>query len=180
MARATVRAAILVENMYQEMEVWYPIFRFKEIGAQVTVFGPERAKYTSKLGYPVQADAPASDARADDFDVVVVPGGFAPDLMRVCKPMVSFVREMNERGKLVAAICHGTWLLVSAGALKGRKATGAPSLVDDIVNSGGTYVDQDVVLDRNLVTSRKPADIPAFSAAILQALSDRVAAASTH
>lgn len=173
MAHATPRVAILVENLYQEMEVWYPIFRFQEAGAKVTIFGPEKTRYTSKLGYPVQADEAASAARAADFDVVVVPGGFAPDLMRTCKPMVSFVREMHEQGKIVAAICHGTWLLASAGALKGRRATGAPSIVDDICNAGGSYDDAEVVRDGNLITSRKPADIPAFSAAILHAVSDQ-------
>jgi len=176
MARSQPRAAILVENLYQEMEVWYPIFRLQEAGAKVTIVGPEQAKYTSKLGYPVQADLAAAEARASDFDLVVVPGGFAPDLMRLCKPMVSLVGEMHAQGKIVAAICHGTWLLASAGALKGRRATGAPSIVDDIRNAGGQYVDEAVVCDGNLVTSRKPADIPAFSAGILHALGDRFGA----
>lgn len=173
MAKAKTRVAILVENMYQEMEVWYPIYRMQEAGAAVTIFGPEKTKYNSKLGYPVQADAAASEARAENFDVVIVPGGFAPDLMRVCKPMIGFVEEMHKAGKVVAAICHGTWILVSAGALKGRRATGAPSIADDIRNAGGMYEDSEVVRDGNLITSRKPADIPAFTAAILQAASDQ-------
>lgn len=171
MPNAKPRVAILVENLYQEMEVWYPIFRFREAGAKVTILGPEKARYTSKLGYPVQADAAVAEGRAEDFDAVIVPGGFAPDLMRTCKPLVAFVREMNEQRKIVAAICHGTWILASACALKGRRATGAPSIADDIRNAGGIYVDEEVVRDGHLVTSRKPADIPAFSAEILRALS---------
>lgn len=173
MAKNGPRVAILVENMYQEMEVWYPIFRFQEAGAKVTIFGPEKAKYTSKLGYPCQADAAAETARAEDFDVVIVPGGFAPDLMRLCKPMISFVREMSAQGKIVGAICHGTWILVSAGILKDRRATGAPSIADDITNAGGRYEDLDVIRDGHIITSRKPADIPAFSAALVQAVAER-------
>lgn len=173
MAKVAPRVAVLVENMYQEMEVWYPIYRFRELGAKVTVFGPEKARYTSKLGYACQADAAASEARAGDFDVVIVPGGFAPDLMRLCKPMISFVKQMSQEGKIVAAICHGTWILVSAGVLRGRRATGAPSIADDISNAGGQYEDAEVVRDGNLITSRKPADIPAFTAAIVEALSDQ-------
>lgn len=173
MAHSSPRVAILVENLYQEMEVWYPVFRFKEAGAKVTVVGPEKSKYASKLGYPIESDIAASDARAEDFDAVIVPGGFAPDLMRVCRPLVSFVRDMHADNKIVASICHGTWILASAGVLSGRRATGAPSIADDIRNAGGAYEDAEVVRDGSIITSRKPADIPAFSSAIMEALSER-------
>jgi protease I len=173
MSQGKLRVAILVENKYQEMEVWYPIFRFQETGAVVTIIGPDIGKYTSKLGYPVASERAAADARPADFDVVVIPGGFAPDLMRLCKPMVSFVRQMHDEGRIVAAICHGSWLLASADIIRGKRVTGAPSIVDDLRNAGGVYEDRDVVRDGNLISSRKPADIPAFSAAILKAVAER-------
>ncbi|NPC59130.1 type 1 glutamine amidotransferase domain-containing protein [Caenimonas soli] len=173
MSQRKLRVAILVENMHQEMEVWYPIYRFQEANAVVTVIGPDVGKYTSKLGYPVASELAAADAKASHFDVIVIPGGFAPDLMRLCKPMVSLVREMHEQGRIVAAICHGSWLLASADIIRGKRVTGAPSIVDDLRNAGGLYEDCEVVRDGNLISSRKPADIPAFSAAILQAVAER-------
>lgn len=165
--------AVLVENNYQELEVWYPIFRLLEAGATVTTIGPEAQRYMSKLGYPLVADRAISAADPQSFDAVIVPGGYAPDLMRLCEPMISFVRDMDSRGAIVASICHGAWLLASAGILKGRRITGAPSIADDLRNAGGIFEDAAVVRDANIISSRKPADIPFFSAAIMSALSER-------
>ncbi len=155
------------------MEVWYPIFRLQEAGAIVTIIGPKAIQYSSKLGYPVIAEVAADRANSKDYDALIVPGGFAPDLMRVCKPMIKLIKDAYENNALIAAICHGTWLLVSANIIKDKQITGAPSIVDDILNAGGKYIDSEVVQDLNIITSRKPADIPAFSKAIISSLESK-------
>lgn len=165
------RVAVLAENMYQELELWYPLLRLREAGAETLVVGTgSAATYTSKHGYPVDVDAVAGELRAADVDAVVVPGGYAPDLMRRYPAMVGLVREAFEQGKVVAAICHAGWLLVSAGILQGKKATCFFAIKDDLVNAGATYVNQEVVVDGNLITSRTPMDLPAFCRAIVDAL----------
>jgi protease I len=167
------RAAVLVEQMYQEMEVWYPVYRLREAGCKVTLLGPEAGQtYASKLGYPVKSDSAARDVSANDFDLLVIPGGYAPDHMRRCEPMIRLVSAMAEQGKIVAAICHGPWMLCSTQALKGRKATCFFAIKDDVINAGGKYVDAEVVRDGNLITSRKPDDLPAFMQAIIQAVKE--------
>jgi protease I len=165
------RIAILAENMYQEMELWVPFYRFKEEGAEVKVIGASGAKsYTSKLGYPVTVDVQADQVKAVEFDAVVVPGGYAPDMMRRHPAMVALVRDAAQQGKVVAAICHAGWMLVSAGVLKGRKATSFFSIKDDLIAAGANWVDEEVVVDGNLITSRKPDDLPAFCRTIVAAL----------
>jgi protease I len=164
------RAAILVEQQYQELEVWYPAYRLREAGCKVTLVGPEAgATYPSKLGYPAKSDKAAKEVSADDFDLLVIPGGFAPDFMRRTEAMIRLVSNMAERGKIIAAICHGPWVLCSTQALKGKKATCFFAIKDDVINAGAKYVDEEVVRDGNLITSRKPDDLPAFLQAILQA-----------
>ena len=168
------RVAILAENMYQEMELWVPYYRLKEEGAEVQVVGTGGAKnYTSKHGYPVNVDVQAEQVTAVEYDAVVIPGGFAPDLMRRSAAMVKLVREAFQQGKVVAAICHAGWMPVSAGILKGKRATSFFSIKDDLVNAGATWVDEEVVVDGNLVTSRTPGDLPAFCREIVKALSKR-------
>ncbi len=164
--------AILVDTLYQEMEVWYPLFRFQEAGARVVTVGAKAGEtYGSKLGYPVKAQIAFENARAADFDGVVVPGGYAPDHIRRHPKANQFVQDMNAKGKLVAAICHGPWVLCSAGGLlKGRKATSFFAIKDDVVNAGADWRDAEVVVDGNLVTSRKPEDLPAFCRACLQVM----------
>jgi deglycase len=165
------RAAILVEQMYQEMELWYPLYRLREAGCQVTLVGPEAGKsYASKLGYPAKSDKAAADVAADDFDLLIIPGGYAPDHMRRCEAMVRLTSTMAEQGKPVAAICHGPWLLCSTQALKGRKATCFFSIKDDVINAGAKYMDAEVVRDGNIITSRKPDDLPAFMQAVIEAV----------
>jgi protease I len=164
------RAAVLVEQMYQEMEVWYPVYRLREAGCQVTLVGPEAGKtYPSKLGYPVKSERAADEVSADDFDILVIPGGYAPDHMRRSEAMIRLVSAMAEQGKVVAAICHGPWMLCSTQALKGRKATCFFAIKDDVINAGGKYVDQEVVQDGNIITSRKPDDLPAFLRTLIKA-----------
>jgi protease I len=167
------RVAILAENLYQELELWYPLLRMREAGAEVTVVGTGSADtYTSKHGYPAAVDVAASEVTADHFDAVIIPGGYAPDLMRRYPAMVNLVREVFAQGKIVAAICHAGWMLASADVLKGKKATCFYAIKDDLVNAGATSVDEEVVQDGNLITSRTPADLPAFCRAIIGALKD--------
>src|SRR5437588_13128130 len=168
------RVAVLVEQQYQEMEVWYPIYRLREAGCQVTLVGPEAGTtYPSKLGYPAKSDRAARDVSPDDFDVVVIPGGFAPDFLRRDQATLKFVRGMAEQGKVLAAICHGPWVLGSTPALRGKRATCFFAIKDDVTNAGAQYVDAEVVRDGNLITSRKPDDLPAFLHAILQTVQER-------
>lgn len=167
------RAAVLVEEIYQEMEVWYPVYRLREAGCKVTLVGTEAGQtYKSKLGYPAKSDKASRDVSADDFDLLVIPGGFAPDYMRRSEATIKLTSQMAEQGKVVAAICHGPWLLCSTQALKGKKATCFHSIKDDVSNAGGKYVDAEVVRDGNLITSRKPDDLPAFMLAIFQAVKE--------
>ena len=165
------RIAILVENKYEDQELWYPFHRLREEGAEVSVIGPERAAYASKHGYPVQADLAIGSAVPDRFDAVVIPGGYAPDHMRRHPDMVAFVRQANEKGKIIAAICHAGWMLASARILRGRRVTGFFSIKDDLENAGATYEDRSVVRDGNLITSRTPDDLPDFCREIIGALS---------
>ena len=165
------KVAILLDNVYQEMEAWYPYYRLKEAGAEVVVVGAEAGKtYTSKLGYPMKTDASYDSVAAGQFDGVIVPGGYAPDHIRRHAKANAFVRDCDSQGKLVAAICHAPWVLCSAGILKGRKATSFFAIKDDVVNAGASWCDAEVVVDQNLVTSRTPDDLPAFCRACIQVL----------
>jgi len=169
-----VRAAVLVEQQYQEMEVWYPVYRLREAGCTVTLIGPEAGTiYPSKLGYPAKSDRSARDVSPDGFDVLVIPGGFAPDFLRRDQATLKFVRGMVEQGKILAAICHGPWVLCSTTALKGKRATCFFAIKDDVTNAGGRYEDAEVIRDGNLITSRKPDDLPAFVQTILQAVQEK-------
>jgi protease I len=166
------RVAVLVDTLYQELEVWYPYYRLKEAGAEVLLIGPRAGDtYNSKVGYPAKAEGSFDEVKADDFDGVIVPGGYAPDHIRRHANALKFVADMNAQGNLVAAICHGGWVLCSAcGMLKGRRATSFFSIKDDLVHAGAQWEDAEVVVDRNLVTSRKPDDLPAFCRASIQVL----------
>lgn len=150
-----------------------PLEALRAAGATVTVVGPVKgAEYRGKRGSAVvHADLAAGAARMKDFDALVIPGGHAPDKMRLRHAMVDLARDAMDAGKPVAAICHGPQLLISANALRGRTLTCWPSIAIDVKNAGGLYVDKPVVEDGNLITSRKPDDLPAFSAAIIRALS---------
>lgn len=165
------KIAVLVEDFYQDLEVWYPILRLREEGAKVVVIGPQKRVYKGKYGYPIQADADERQTKVSRFDAVVIPGGWAPDRMRLSKKLVDFVRKMDRAGKIVASICHGGWMLASAGIVKGRTLTSYIAIKDDLVNAGAHFVDKEVVRDGNLITSRKPEDLPAFLRAIIHALS---------
>jgi protease I len=164
------KIAILAEDLYEDLELWYPYYRLLEAGAEVKIVGSGRAEsFKSKHEYPVVPDLSIENTKATDFDGVVIPGGYSPDLMRRKPAMVDFVREMDKAGKPIAAICHAGWMLISAGIVKGRRATCFFSIKDDLVAAGAIYVDEAVVVDRNLITSRRPADLPKFVPAIIDA-----------
>jgi len=165
------RIAILAENLYQEMELWVPYYRMKEEGAEVKVVGAGGARsYASKHGYPVTVDVQADTVTAVEFDAIIVPGGYAPDMMRRHEAMVKLVRDAAQQGKVVAAICHAGWMLASAGVVRGKKVTSFFSIKDDMTNAGGQWSDSEVVVDGNLITSRKPDDVPQFTAAVIASL----------
>jgi protease I len=167
------RVAILAEQMYEDQELWYPLFRLREAGAEVFVVGSGTAdEYKSKHGYPVKVDGEADTVNAAQFDAVIIPGGYSPDHMRRSPAMIRLVREAHDQGKVVAAICHAGWMLASAGIAQGKTLTCFKSIKDDLVNAGANYVDREVVRDGNLITSRFPNDLPAFMREIIKALAE--------
>ncbi|MCH5377000.1 MAG: type 1 glutamine amidotransferase [Planctomycetes bacterium] len=162
--------AVLVEDMYEDQELWYPVQRLREAGAEVVLVGPQaNTTYQSKHGYPAKSDKASTDVSADQFAGVIIPGGYAPDRMRRHESMVQLVRQANQAGKLVAAICHGGWMLCSADIVRGRTVTSFFAIRDDLVHAGANWVDREVVRDGNLVTSRTPDDLPAFLRTIINA-----------
>jgi len=165
------RVGILIEDFYQELEVWYPLLRLREAGADAFTIGMEAGQvYKSKLGYPAKADYGINDVTPTELAALVIPGGWAPDHMRRHPSYVNMVREMNALGKPIAAICHAGWMLCSAGIVKNRRATCFFSIKDDLINAGAHYVDEPVVVDGNLITSRVPDDLPAFCRELLKKL----------
>jgi protease I len=171
---AVRRVAIMVDEMYQVLEIWFPYYRLKEEGIEVNLIAAEANKeYHSKEGYPCVSQIAARDASANDYDCMIVPGGFAPDFMRRSTDVIKFAKDMVKTSRVIAAICHGGWLLCSTNVFKGKKATCFMAIKDDIQNAGAQYVDAECVVDGNLITSRKPDDLPAFCKAILRALKNK-------
>ena len=166
------KVAILVENDYQDQEVWVPLYRFREERYEAVVVGPAAVQYLSKYGYPIQAQAAAAEVRADDFLGVLIPGGWAPDRLRQHASILALVKDFFEKRRVVASICHGGWVLCSAGVAKGRRLTSTIAIKDDLVHAGAQWIDAEVVRDGNLITARKPDDLPAFCREILQALKE--------
>lgn len=166
-----MKVAILVEDQYQVLEVWYPYLRLREEGIETVLVGTgKKRQYLSKEGYPAEEELSIDKANASDFDGVVIPGGYAPDILRRFEKVNKFVSDLNKNGRLIGAICHGGWVLVSAGVLKGRKATCFSAIKDDVVNAGAEFIDKEVVVDGNLITSRNPYDLPAFCREIIRFL----------
>ncbi|MBL0158127.1 MAG: type 1 glutamine amidotransferase [Bryobacterales bacterium] len=165
------KIAIFVDQLYQEMEVWYPYYRLLEEGAEVHLIAAEAGKtYPSKLGYPCTSDKSYDAVIPGDYDGLIAPGGFAPDFIRRHPQSSHFMHEINAQGKLVAAICHGLWCCCSADVLRGKRVTSFFAIKDDVVNAGGVWEDSEVVIDKNLVSSRKPSDLPAFMRACIAVL----------
>ena len=169
----TKTGAILVEDLYHELEFWVPFYRLVEAGVEMTIAGPKaETTYKSKGGTAATSHAAASDLNGADFDVIVIPGGYAPDRMRRDAGMLKLVRDAHEAGKIVAFICHAGWVPISAGIVKGKKLTSFFAIKDDLVNAGAEWVDAAVVVDGNMITSRTPADLPDFCRAIVEALAE--------
>jgi protease I len=167
------RIAILVEKIYEDLELQYPRLRLKEAGHTVEIIGPKAGEtYVGKHGYPQKSEKAAADCKAGDYQLIVIPGGSSPDHMRRDGGMVKFVRDAAAKGIPMAAICHGPWMLCSTDVLKGKRCTSYMSIAHDVVNAGGKWVDEECVVDGGIITSRCPDDLPAFSNAILQLVSD--------
>jgi protease I len=165
------KVIILVEEMFNVFEFWYPYYRLKEEGVEVTVVGSGSAEvYTGKPCTQAKVDTSADNVYAENFDGIIIPGGYAPDMMRRYPAMVKLVQDFFNANKLVAAICHAGWMLASAGILSGRKVTSFFAIRDDLINAGAKWVDQEVVVDGKLVTSRVPDDLPAFMKAVIDIL----------
>ncbi len=164
------KIAILVEEGYDDFEFWYPKIRLEEESAEVFVVAPKKGEYKSKHGIVAKVDLTAEEANPEEFDALVIPGGHAPDRLRRYESVLEFVRKMDELGKTIAIICHAGHVLVSAKILKGRKVTGFFSIKDDLVNAGAEYLDEPVVVDGNLISSRHPGDLGHFMRAIIERL----------
>ena len=166
------RIAILAEEDFEDIELVEPMRAMKEAGARVVVVGSGSSEsYRGKRGTAtVKVDTTADKVKTDDFDAIIIPGGYAPDKMRLHQPMVDLVKKAHETGKVIAAVCHGAQLLISADIVKGRRVTSWPSVAVDLKNAGATWVDEPVVQDRNIITAGKPADLPRFNKMVIDAL----------
>lgn len=167
------RVLIFVGDDYEDLELWYPKLRLIEAGLHVTVAGQQADKiYPGKNGYPCRSDAAINEMESADFDGLICPGGWMPDKLRRDPKVLSLTREFASASKLVAAICHGGWIPISANVYRGVKVTGSPGIKDDLINAGGAYEDASVITDRHFVSSRKPDDLPDFCRAMLQVLEE--------
>jgi len=165
------RVAILAEDYYEDLELWYPLLRLREAGATVSVVGmPGEEVYYSKHDYPVEPDAAVDEVTADDFDALIVPGGYAPDYIRRHPPMLDLVKAVYDQGGIVAFICHAGWVPISAGIVDGKRVTSVSSIKDDLINAGAKWQDQEVVRDGSLISSRGISDLPVFCRTIIEAL----------
>lgn len=164
--------------LYEDLELWYPKIRLEEEGARTVVAGTGEKTYQGKRGYPLTVDTHVDQVHAADFDGLVIPGGYAPDIMRRSQKLLQLTREIYQAGKPVAFICHAGWVPISAGIVRGRRGTSVGAIKDDLVNAGMHWEDSPVVVDGNLISSRTPADLPQFCKAIIAALENTVGAAS--
>jgi protease I len=165
------RIAVFAESNYQTLELWYPVLRMREAGATVTIVGTgSDDAYKSETGYPVKVDVEADEISVDDIDGVIIPGGFAPDRLRRYPAVLDLVKGVHERGGVVAFICHAGWVPISAGIVSGKRVTSVSAIKDDLINAGATWVNEEVVQDDNMISSRGPEDLPAFCRAIISAM----------
>lgn len=171
MSLADVKLLMFVGPEYEDLEVWYPVLRLREEGATVSLAGQERGThYRGKNGYPCTSELAIDEIDDEDFDGVILAGGWMPDKLRRLPKVKSIVASMAGRGKLVAAICHGGWMAISADVYRGVRVTGSPGIKDDLINAGAVFEDAPVVVDRNFISSRKPDDLPQFCREIIDFL----------
>ncbi len=166
------RAIVFVDDEYEDLELWYPKLRLEEEGVQVLLTGLDIKEYKGKHGYPAQADLALVDAREQDFDALIIPGGFMPDKLRRVSKVLELTRAFNDREKLICMICHGGWIPISARIVEGRTVTSTPGIKDDLINAGAKWVDEAVVVDGNLISARRPPDLPFFARAIIDYLKE--------
>lgn len=166
------KVLIFAEDLYEDLELWYPYYRLIEEGAEAIIAAPEIKTYRGKNGYPLTPDVTFDDISAQDFDILVIPGGFAPDKLRRYEKVLQLTRDFNDAGKVIAFICHAGWVPISAKILKGKNVTCVNAIKDDIENAGAIYHDKEVVVDGNIITSRRPPDLPAFTRAIIDFFAD--------
>lgn len=168
------RVACLVGDDYEDLEVWYPVLRLQEEGAVVDLIGLKAGEHCSgKHGYPCKSDLCIDEVKAADYDALIVPGGWMPDKLRRYPAVLQFCREFDDAGKVIATICHGPWILISAKLLSGRTLTSTPGIKDDVENAGAQWVDQAAVRDRNLISARRPPDLPQFCRLTIEAMQER-------
>jgi protease I len=163
MSLKNVKVVNLVHKDFEDLELWYPVLRLREEGITVHLAGEEAGKiYEGKNGLTAQADIGFSDLDAEEYDGVLVPGGWAPDKLRRSKEVVDFIKEMDNKEKPIGEICHAGWVLISADILKNRRVTSTKGIIDDMKNAGAQWSDEPVVIDKNLISSRKPVDLPIY------------------
>jgi protease I len=173
MELTSLRVMVFAENDYEDLELWYPKLRLQEAGAHVIVAGPGGSEYRSKHGYPARTDGNVRDYSAAEFDALVIPGGWAPDRLRRYPEVLRFTRDIAQAGKVIAAICHAGWVLVSADVVRGKRVTSVPAIQDDLRNAGAQWVDEPVVVDGSLITAQVPKDLPAFCREMIHVLASR-------
>lgn len=161
------RLLTLVDELYEELELWYPKYRFEEEGAEVVIAALERKTFAGKHGYPCPPDALIAEVAERDFDGFLIPGGFMPDKLRRSPEVLQLTRDFDAAGKLIGMICHAGWIPISAKILRGRRVTSTPGIRDDLENAGATWVDEPVVIDGHIVSARRPPDLPAYGAALV-------------
>lgn len=166
---------MFVDDQYEDLELWYPKIRLEEEGYEVIIAGVTKGKiYTGKHGYPCEAEASLDEIKAEDFDGLVIPGGFAPDKLRRIPKVLQLTNRIHKDGKLVAHICHAGWIPISARIIKGFKCTSTPGIKDDLINAGAIWVNEPVVIDRNMISSRGPKDLHLFCKEIIKYLSAQI------
>jgi protease I len=163
--------AVCVHHEYEELELFYPFYRLREAGFSTSIFGPQKETiYNGKHGYPCKSEKAFQEINSTELDGIIIPGGYAPDKLRREKKLLDIVHALHESTKLIAYICHAGWVAISAGIMKGVRCTSAPSIRDDLVNAGAIWSDEPMVMDRNVISSRGPNDLPHFCQGILQFL----------
>ncbi len=163
MELSSKKIVALVHEQFEDLELWYPVLRLREAGAEVVLAGEEAGKeYAGKHGVPATADIAYSSVKAEDFDGVLVPGGWAPDKLRRYPEVIESIRAFDKAEKLIGQICHAGWVLISADILKGRQVTSTPAIKDDLINAGAIWKNTDVIRDGHIISSRRPPDLPAY------------------
>lgn len=164
----------LVDQAFEDLELWYPIYRLQEEGAHVDIAGLEANKtYVGKYGVPATSDYAFTEVQAEDYDAILVPGGWAPDKLRRYPDVIQLIQKMDADRKTIGQICHAGWVLISADILKGKQVTSTPGIKDDMTNAGATWVDQPVIVDGHIVSSQRPPDLPSYGQALVDALTEQ-------